>query len=148
MPGSLASLCKFYFVPEDRSKRYTYVWSNGSKSDTLETSEKMVMLTVADSNQCKKAYSITCSPVSNADLKISSIQILPNPNNGTFRIISPNRLNQLKIFSSTGKQVNSGMESRPKTSEHEIYFDSLPKGVYIGKAFSEGRLMMFKIIVN
>ena len=148
MPGSQAFLCKYYFVPEDPSIRYTYVWSNGSNADTIETSEKMMMLTVTDSNQCKKVYSITCNPVLNSDLIISSIQILPNPNNGTFRIISPNRLNQLKIFSSTGMQANSRMESRPNTSECEIYFDSLPTGVYIGKAFSAGKQIVFKIIVN
>ena len=147
-PGSQASLCKYYFVPEDPSVRYTYVWSNGSNADTIETSEKMMMLTVTDSNQCKKPYSISCSPVSNADFKLPSLQIIPNPNNGTFRIISSKKLNQLKIFSSTGMQVNSGMESRLKTSEHEIYFDSLPTGVYIGKAFSEGREIVFKIVVK
>jgi hypothetical protein len=45
-------------------------------------------------------------------------------------------------------QANSRMESRPNTSECEIYFDSLPTGVYIGKAFSEGREIVFKILVK
>lgn len=147
-PGSQSSTCKFYFVPENSLPRYAYLWSTGATSDTIETNAKLVTLTVSDSNQCKKDFSIMCNPVSNVDPFINSIQIIPNPNNGTFSIFSPYVIHDLRIFSSTGMQVYSSKSIEVDLFNSVINFDHFSSGIYFGKAMSDKKQIVFKIIVR
>ncbi|MBK9718745.1 MAG: CotH kinase family protein [Saprospiraceae bacterium] len=146
--GTQSSACKFYFVPENPFYRYTYLWSTGAISDTIETNDKLVTLTVSDSNQCKKEYSMMCSLVSNVDPNINAIQIIPNPSNGSFSIISPFVLHDLRIYSSTGVQVYPSKSIEVDLFIGVINFNHFSSGIYFGKTMGDGKQIVFKIVVR
>ncbi|MBK9107637.1 MAG: CotH kinase family protein [Saprospiraceae bacterium] len=147
-PGALGQTCKFYFIPSDPAQIYTYLWSTGSQSDTLETLEKLVTLEVTDSNGCKKLFEVICSPVGISDLHSNKVRISPNPNSGTFEISSEHSIKSLMFYSGTGALVYSFYRNVGIPETKTIQIEHLPKGVYFGNLFSDSRGYVFKVIVD
>ncbi|MBK8955225.1 MAG: CotH kinase family protein [Saprospiraceae bacterium] len=148
VPGSTANTCKLYFIPEDLAQIYTYLWSTGSTADTIETAEPLVTLEVSDSNSCTKLFQVLCNPVGNADHHSNLVQILPNPNSGTFQITSDHSIQSLLLYSGAGSLVYSFYRNSNQTDVQSIQIEHLEKGIYFGKLITDSGGTVFKVIVD
>lgn len=148
VPASVPTKCKLYFQPEDGLANYSYLWSTGEQTDTIETSEQIIQLTVKDTNQCTKIVTFICNPVANEDKPLEPLQIIPNPNKGSFTIQSPNPISKLTIFSVNGVRIytlNTNLQSEPI---HQINMNNLSPGVYMGRAVIDNKNINFRILVE
>lgn len=146
--GMTAQSCKFYFIPKDPAQIYTYLWSTGSSSDTIETQEKIVTLEVTDSNGCKKIFEVICSPVGISDHQPNLIRISPNPNSGTFRISSDFSIKSLKLYSGLGILAYTYNGTSALSETKTVLIDHLEQGIYFGMLVSDSGRYSFKVIIG
>lgn len=147
LPGSMPNRCKFYFVPEDSMARYYYLWANGVQTDTFETGDQSISLIVTDSNACRKKFTVLCVPVSNEELQHTGIQVFPNPNMGSFRIISDRAFQYIRFYASSGQLLYSRSFEGTCLKEYHGYFQDMTPGVYFVQATCEGKLYGFRVMV-
>lgn len=147
-PGVTPQSCKLYFIPEDPAQIYTYLWSTGHSSDTIETQAKIVTLEVTDSNGCKKTFEVICSPVGISETQSNLVRISPNPNSGTFRISSDFSIKSLRLYSCLGivAYTYSGTSSIRETKT--LLVDQLEQGIYFGIVTCGSGRHSFKVVVD
>ena len=147
-PNSSPGTCKVYFLSENLNTKYTYLWFNGEKSDTLITNQELIGVTVTDEHQCTKAFYIFCIQTINKDLQTEAIKIIPNSINGSITIQSPLPIGGITIYSISGVKVYSIDKSPISESVYQINIKDFKPGMYVGKAILERKQVGFKFIVN
>lgn len=148
VPASAPTKCKLYFQPDDLLANYSYLWSTGEQTDTIETNELNIHLTIMDTNQCKTTITFICNPVANEDESVEPLQVSPNPNKGSFKIYSPNSIDKLTIFSVNGIRIyalNTNVQTEPI---HQININNLAPGIYLGRAVIDNKNISFRIVVE
>lgn len=148
VPSSTPNSCKLYFVSDDSLQAYTYFWSNGETKDTIETSKIIVTLIVTDSNRCHQSFFYLCNPLVISNESLVQYEIIPNPNEGNFRIVSSAHIQSLRIYSVTGTLVLSIPEIDDINLPYQVSIHNLTPGIYYGIANLNGKLAGFKIVVQ
>ena len=127
------SVCAFYFkATTGMNSGYHYIWNSKFNQDTFYSADPRVNLTVIDSNQCEKMYTALCQlTTSSQTFGLETVQVIPNPNLGTFTLVFPDKLSSdklLSLYSVEGKILfNAKGQERDR-----ITFDlKLPPGIYI-----------------
>lgn len=76
----------------------------------------------------------------------NSVKILPNPNNGNFKIFSANSDVSFEIYSLSGQLVNS--PSSFNNGYYTVNMSEMPKGLYIVKFYNDNDVFIKKVIIN
>jgi hypothetical protein len=147
VPSSMTNSCKLYFASNDSLQAYTYFWSTGETTDTIETSKTIVTLIVTDSNRCHESFFYLCNPLVISNESMVQCEIIPNPNIGTFRIVSSTKIQSLWIYASTGALILSIPETNDINPPYQVSIANLAPGIYYGKVNLNGKQAGFKIVV-
>lgn len=140
--------CKLYFIPEDPNANYKKLWSTGEQSDTIETSDLTVQLTVIDSNQCSRMFVFICNPVSVSEEINNSLQISPNPSSGTVKINSNSAIDQLVVYGASGSIVYFFKQKPDLEPIYHILLKDLKAGIYFGTALLKTNYINFRIVIE
>ena len=76
----------------------------------------------------------------------NSVKILPNPNNGNFKIFSANSDVSFEIYNLSGQLVNS--PSSFNNGYYTVNMSEMPKGLYIVKFYNDNDVLIKKVIIN
>lgn len=131
--------------PEPSPSAWSYLWSNGSVEDQISIKSTGIgfdiqtyTLTATTADGCEFTRPVTiifdfsyCSGI-NEELQEASFRIMPNPNNGKFRILlnDPEDFTEIYLYSPLEGKV---FEKNITGKNHEIDIDPgpLPAGLYI-----------------
>ena len=132
---------------------YTYAWSSGETTASITDSDGGTLtVTVTDANGCTETSTVTVTPVSTNDISLSSsLNVFPNPSNGTFNI-EFNELSgvyNVSIYSTIGQLVET-RKVNVSGSQVESFSDlGLTNGIYfVNVNNNEGSEATFRIVVR
>ncbi len=142
------TICKIYFTPDDINNRYSYKWSTGATSDTIETAELIIHVTVTDSFLCSKMYSILCNWAAIQLEDVHVFNVIPNPSDGNFSIKSTKAIQKLTIYTLPGsilfnQDFNSGQQD-----VYDVEFKHFKPGIYFGTIHLKMKSYSFRFVVN
>jgi len=131
-----------------------YLWSTGATTRLIKASDSgWYYVTVTDKHDCTAFDSIYVSLITNTTTPYGdrSINIYPNPNNGSFTISSdewPSGPIEIKIFNTLGEMVAQESGNRDGNKfEKEIVVENLSTGVYIVWVETGKRRFIDRILV-
>jgi hypothetical protein len=148
--------------PEPQPGNWNYLWSNGSVDDQISVkatgigfSMQIFSLVTTTANGCEFTRSISvifdfsqCSGIYEENMD-SQLRIMPNPNNGTFRVL----LNDTEDFSVisvyspvSGKVFEKNVGVKDKEIELDLQY--LPAGLYILCLRDSSGFIARKVIIH
>ena len=112
----------------------TYTWNTAATGSFIVVSPSVTTtysLTGTDANGCKGTATLTqsvslCTGIENHNGIVLNYEISPNPNNGSFSVLSGMDELAMEIFNSIGQKVHSQILSRGRNFTNCL----LPQGVY------------------
>lgn len=122
------------YLDSQESNIYTVNTTTGAATVVGSTNgNEITMFTIADNLPVLAVENVNASKFS----------YYPNPTTGILNISAAGQIEKVNIFNMMGQKV---LSVTPKTNPSEINMSSLPKGVYIVKAFVDGVLSTNKVI--
>ena len=143
----------------------SYSWSNGVISQMITLDSNMFVMgtneysvQVVDTNTCIGSdtvifYVDPCTGINTPLLNKERLSIMPNPNNGVFKIIIQNLKEEnygIEIYNTLGKKVYQRQLNPNNYGKIDLSIDisTYPKGIYIVRLFSEAGSKTKTIVVE
>jgi hypothetical protein len=141
--------CLIRFVPKDSNQSLSYLWSNGSTSDRIESGAGTIRLTVTDNNGCQKNFEGGCIPSAlNEEPGQNGILVFPNPASDQVHLKSPWPFALVIVQSLEGKVLSIPELNFHSMLECRIGLRGLAPGLYVLRVYGRnGELGMIRLVV-
>jgi len=139
-------------IPDGGTAPYSYLWSN---SDNTQAPSNVLpgiyQVTVTDAFGCSISDTISVSySTSVTEALAPTMQILPNPNNGSFKVVIDPFTDQegtIEIFNITGAKIYETMISNTGRVNQNIELGNLPSGSYTLRLISNQAVISQRLII-
>jgi len=148
-----SQICKFEIATITANGASTYSWNTGATTQVLTFTLGITTtytLTGTDDKNCSKTTTVTqfvatCIGIEDIESGNASLNIYPNPNNGTFMIGSDKNMN-LEVINALGQVVMS-LQLQEGHSK-EVTVGELPGGVYFIRNQGGSQKVNKKLIIE